>query len=70
MKYFHLIFLVLFVACKKDPNIAPYKTEKAIIIVMDGARYSETWGDENHTYIPKQSALSNLSVLNDHFYNQ
>ncbi|MBL7899317.1 MAG: sulfatase [Crocinitomicaceae bacterium] len=47
------IFLSLFIACRKDP--APgnqFKTENVIIIVVDGPRYSETWGDNTHQYIP------------------
>lgn len=29
-----------------------YKTENVIVIIMDGPRYTETWGDSTHQYIP------------------
>ena len=29
-----------------------YKTENVIVIVMDGPRYTETWGDSTHKHIP------------------
>jgi hypothetical protein len=37
---------------------------------MDGARYSETWGDSNHTHIPNLSNnIAPLSVVDSNFYN-
>lgn len=38
--------------CQKVVVPKPYLTENVIIIVFDGARYSETWGDPSHQYIP------------------
>lgn len=32
-----------------------YKTENVLIIIMDGPRYSETWGDPTHQYIPRMA---------------
>ncbi len=40
-----------------------------IIVVIDGPRYSETWGEINHTYIPYQSSLYNQGVLFANFQN-
>jgi len=40
-----------------------YKTEHVIILVMDGARYSETWGDSTHQYIPHIAALASQGVV-------
>ena len=31
---------------------AKYKTQNIVLFVMDGARYSETWGEPTHQYIP------------------
>lgn len=28
-------------------------TEKVMVVIIDGARYTETFGDPNHTYIPE-----------------
>lgn len=38
---------------------------------MDGARFSETWGDNSHEYIPNLSKIfSQKGVINTDFYNQ
>jgi hypothetical protein len=37
---------------KNNPIKMPYKTERVIVLVVDGPRYSETWGDATHQYIP------------------
>ena len=62
--------LVLF-ACTKD-KVEPrhYETENVIIIVMDGPRYSETWGDSSHQNIPRMANdLAPLGVINEQFYS-
>lgn len=58
---------MLFTACKKDKK---YKTENVIIVVVDGARYSETWGDSTHQYIPFFSnEIAEFGIVNTAFYN-
>ena len=71
--FLSLVLFTLF-SCKKDVQIIEeqegYKTENVIIIVMDGARYSETWGDNSHQYIPNlASNIKTKSVVNTKFYN-
>ncbi len=34
-------------------NISGYKTKHVFIVVMDGVRYSETFGDSTHALIPR-----------------
>jgi hypothetical protein len=46
------IFAVTLISCRKDPAIPQFQTQNVFIIVMDGARYSETWGDPTHQYVP------------------
>jgi hypothetical protein len=47
-----------------------YKTKNVIVIVMDGARYSETWGLPNQTLIPNISNnIASKSVINTNFWN-
>ncbi|HAH24993.1 MAG TPA: sulfatase [Prolixibacteraceae bacterium] len=47
-----------------------YKTRNVIIIVVDGQRYSEGWGDSTHQYIPRMAGiLSQEGVVNTSFYN-
>jgi hypothetical protein len=66
-----VISIVFIFSCHK-PNTywKEYITENVIIIVMDGARYSETWGDTNHTHIPNLSNnIAPFSVTGSNFYN-
>jgi predicted AlkP superfamily pyrophosphatase or phosphodiesterase len=75
-----VLFAILLFSCKKDlplsnnerPDFAKgnYKTEKVIIVVSDGPRYSETWGNANHQYIPLLSKkLATDGCINTSFYN-
>jgi len=60
-------------SCSKNRNEAPvlnHKTENVIVIVMDGARYSETWGDPNHSLIPNiANNIAPKGVVNTNFNN-
>jgi hypothetical protein len=67
---FVLLFFAL-VSCTSD-HVAQndYQTEYVIVVVMDGPRYSETWGDSSHQYIPyMDSAMSVSGVVNTKFFN-
>jgi hypothetical protein len=45
-----------------------YKTENVFIIVMDGPRYSETWGDSTHKLIPHMANdMAPFGVIYDGF---
>ena len=64
---FFLLFS--FFSCKKESKVITYKTENVIIIVVDGARYTETWGDLTHENIPMLSAnMSKEGIINTNFY--
>ncbi len=52
MKNFILLSIVFIVSFKGFAANTKYKTENVIVIIMDGPRYSETWGDTSHQYIP------------------
>ena len=66
-----LTFGLLLSGCYKKPGLQKkYITENIIIIVMDGARYSETWGEPNKTYIPNiANTIVPRGVVNTNFYN-
>ena len=55
--------------CKKDVPAPNYKTQSVFIIVVDGARYTETWGEPNHQFIPHRSAMLSQGVFCNQFYN-
>ncbi len=46
-----------------------YKTQNVIIVVVDGPRYNETWGEPSHKYIPKRYAMLKQGVLCSKLYN-
>jgi hypothetical protein len=46
-----------------------YAEDKMMIIIIDGARYTETFGDPNHTYVSKMWNLSTQGTYASHFYN-
>ncbi len=51
----------------EDDNL----TENVFVVVIDGPRFSETWGDPTHELIPNLSqTLSKVGVVNREFYNQ
>lgn len=63
--------ILLFLSCKKT-NESPtgYRTENVIVLVIDGARYSETWGDPEHNYIPVTAGeLAPEGVINTQYFN-
>ena len=55
--------------CKKDPEIPPYKTKHVIIVVMDGARYQETFGNGELTYIPNMAQMALKGSVCTNFHN-
>ncbi|MGZ4054536.1 MAG: alkaline phosphatase family protein [Bacteroidia bacterium] len=56
--------------CKKDIQSTNYKTKNVIILVVDGARFCETWGNPAHQFIPHRSAmLKQGGVFCSRFYN-
>lgn len=53
------------------PLAGTFKTKHVVILVMDGARYSETWGDPGHRYIPRIAGeLAPQGVVFTNFRNQ
>jgi len=60
---------LILISCNKE-YFKEYKTKNVIIIVVDGVRYSEAWGDSTHQYIPYFSnEIADLGVVNTAFYN-
>lgn len=68
LKYL-IFFVFLIISCNKNSELRSYKTENVIIIVVDGPRYTETWGDSLHRYIPRMANyLSKEGVVYTDFY--
>jgi hypothetical protein len=57
-------------SCKKDVVLPKkYKAKNVVVIIIDGPRYSETFGDTSHQYIPELFALSKKGKLFTNIYN-
>lgn len=71
MREFRLVVLLLF------QLIAPallaqqkLKTENVVIMIMDGPRYSETWGDSTHKLIPHMANdMAPQGIISTNFWN-
>ena len=44
-------------------------SDNLVMVIIDGARYSETFGDEAHTYIPRMAVIAQEGTLIDNFQN-
>jgi len=68
-----ILFILVPFLCFSCDKIIPapeYFTKNVIIIVIDGARYSETWGDSSFDHIPEMHKhLSTLGCIYTNFYN-
>ena len=56
-------------ACQSDKVQESFITENVIIIVIDGARYSEAWGDPTHANIPNLDLMKSEGVFFPNFFN-
>ncbi len=61
-----LILILFFSAIS---NCFSQSTEKMMIVIIDGARYTETFGDPTHTYTPEMWNLSTQGTIVDNFRN-
>jgi hypothetical protein len=68
--YLIVLALLLNASCKRISSDRPILTKNIIVILMDGARYSETWGDSTHKYIPHLAGdLAGEGVVFTNFFN-
>jgi len=71
--YIFSLFLFLLSSCIQDVPVSnlklPYKTKNVFIVVMDGGRYSETWGEPTQQHIPCIQNLASKGVVCANFYN-
>lgn len=63
--------IICLLLCIFGSNVAfGYKTRNVVILVIDGSRYSETFGDSTHQYIPFiWNKLRPLGTIYTNFYN-
>jgi len=74
MRLILFLGLILFLVTCRDKttvvsNLPVYKTKHVVVIVIDGPRYSETWGDPTREHIPVRNGLLTQGVLVEPFSN-
>lgn len=70
---FILIFSLISIFCnhKQQESGSDIKTRNVVIVVIDGARYSETFGDPEYRNIPNiANRILPAAVMNTNFYNR
>ncbi len=66
MKTTHILLAILFLL-KLELSFS--QTKNVVVVIIDGARYTETFGDPDHTYIPKMATLAEEGTIISEFYN-
>jgi len=52
------------------PSTTPVKTKNVVVVIVDGLRFTEGWGDSTLQYIPLMSkTMAKQGVVNTRFYN-
>ncbi len=76
-----ILFLLSVFSCRKDPTVKtadlppPYSQPSdsipnIFVLIIDGPRYSETWGDATHQYIPAYDSLRAYASVFTNFKNE
>jgi membrane-anchored protein YejM (alkaline phosphatase superfamily) len=59
------------IACNKDKSIPKtFKAKNVVVVIIDGPRYSETFGDSTQQYIPELMQIAKQGVLFTNMRNQ
>ena len=64
-----LILIFSFHSCERFSSDSEYKTKNVVIVIIDGAKYSESWGDTSGANIQNMKLISQTGVLYTYFYN-
>ena len=62
------ITIILLTICCVNTS-SGYQTERVVLVIIDGLRYTEGLGDSNHTYVPNMYALSQQGSIIEPFLN-
>ena len=63
-----VLCLLMIAHCGLSTGLA-YTTERVVLVIIDGLRYSEGLGDVNHTQVPQMGALAEEGALVGNFQN-
>ena len=60
---------LLMIVCLGASSGLAYTTERVVLVIIDGLRYSEGLGDMNHTQVPQMASLAEQGALVANFQN-
>lgn len=70
IKFVLAFVLISFNAFNQETATPKYKTKYVLVLVMDGPRWTETWGDSTHQYIPHMANdMAQHGVISTSFWN-
>ena len=69
MKIYFKITIISLILLFSINEIKSQSTDKMIIIIIDGARYTETLGDPSHSYTPEMWNLASQGTMVEQFKN-
>jgi len=69
MKIYFKITIIVFILLFSIKVIKSQSTDKIVIVIIDGARYTETLGDPTHSYTPEMWNLASQGTKVDQFMN-
>jgi len=69
MKIYFKITIISLILLFSINEIKSQSTDKMIIIIIDGARYTETLGDPSHSYTPEMWNLASQGTMVEQFMN-
>ena len=67
IQYYGFILTIIFLTIPRTTDLSA--SDNMVIIIIDGARYSETFGDTSHQYIPNMWNMSAEGSVINTFYN-
>ena len=72
-KFIHILALALtalYSINSTAQDVKKYQTENVLVLIMDGPRYSETWGDSTHKLVPNMAnKMAQHGVISTNFRN-
>jgi hypothetical protein len=66
---FGLAALTVLATLAAAGSASAYQTERVVIVIIDGLRYSEGLGDPSHAFVPRMAALAGAGAIVEPFTN-
>ncbi len=64
-----LLFTMVLLLVLEPVSARAYVTKRVVLVIIDGLRYSEGFGDPAHEFVPRMAALAEQGAVVDDFRN-